>query len=159
MKKVLFSLIAVATFFVACGPSPVAFNDAIVNANTNITKIGEDYQNEVSKSMQNSNFADVAAQTDSALVKINAEIDKVKALEVPKGGDAFKEAAVNTYESLRDMVEIGRKFGTLTAESDASELNKIVDEYNAKMEEYTKHFNDLSQAQMDFAEESNYEVR
>lgn len=160
MKKLLFSLIATALVLVSCGGvDPVAFNDAIVKANTTITALGETYQNDITKSIESSDFSAIAAQTDSALAKINTEIDIVKSLEVPKGGDGFKEAAVKTYESLRDVVETGRKLSTLNTDSTEEAANSIMKEYDEKSSIYSKQFDELAKAQMDFAKEANYKVQ
>jgi len=160
MKKVLFSLLASVLVLASCGgPSPVAFNDAITKANTVITNVSSDYQDAISKSMDNEDYASIVAQTDSALIKIDAELAIVKALEVPKGGDAFKDTAVKTYESLRSMVETGKKVSTLHSESSEADYNAIYKEYEVKMDEYSKLFGELAAAQMSYAKEAGYEVR
>ncbi|MDH6309260.1 hypothetical protein M2451_001831 [Dysgonomonas sp. PFB1-18] len=160
MKKVLFSLLASVLVLASCGgPSPVAFNDAITNANSVIMNVQSECQDAIAKSMENKDYSSIVAQTDSALAKIDAELAVVKALEVPKGGDAFKEAAVKTYESLRSMVETGKKFSALNSESSEDDYNKIYKEYEGKMEESSKLFDELATAQMNYAKEAGYEVR
>jgi len=160
MKKVLFSLFAVMVVMASCGGAdPVKFNDALSKANTEISDVSTDYQNTIMKSMESGDFASITTQTDSALAKIDKEIDVVKALEVPKGGDAFKEAAIKAYESLREVVETGRKFSVLTAESTEEDIMKISTEYDKKIDGYSELFNDLVKAQADYAKEAGYQVR
>ncbi|MBB4035962.1 copper chaperone CopZ/predicted small lipoprotein YifL [Dysgonomonas hofstadii] len=160
MKKVLFSLFAVMMVFASCGgPDPVKFNDALSKANTEITNVSTEYQDAIAKLIEDTNFSAITAQTDSALAKINKEIDIVKALEAPKGGDAFKEAAIKTYEGLRSVVETGKKFSSLTAESTDVDLENITNEYDAKIDEYSKLFDALVNAQAEYAKEAGYDVR
>lgn len=159
MKKVLFSLLALTLVLVSCGTSPTKFNDALVKANTVISDVAAKYQDDLSKAIDNDSYADIATMTDSALVKIDAELSVVKGLEAPKGGDAFKEAAVKSYESLRTVVETGKKFATLTAESTQEEYSVIEKEYNEQLDAYSKTFDALSKAQMDYAKEAGYKVQ
>jgi hypothetical protein len=160
MKKLLFSLLAAGLILTSCGgTSPIKFNEAIVKANTTISEVGSSYINTLSTAVSTNSYEGIAAATDSALVKIDAELNVVKALEVPKGGDAYKNAAIKTYESLRAFVESGKKFSTLTEESPVEEMNKISEEYEAKMKEYTDNFTTLTEAQAEYAKEAGYEIQ
>lgn len=159
MKKVLFSLLALTLVFASCGgPSPVAFNDALVKANTAIGDISNTYQNDLTQAINSESFENIAVLTDSALAKIDAELEIVRALEVPKGGDEFKSAALKSYENFRALVEAGKKFSTLTAESTQEDFEKIEKEYDGKFDEYSKSFDELSKAQMEYAKEAGYKV-
>ncbi|NDV96256.1 hypothetical protein D0T84_15245 [Dysgonomonas sp. 521] len=159
MKKLLFSLLAVGFILTSCGgTSPTKFNDAIVKANTNISNVGGTYMNTLSAALSSSSYDGIAAVTDSALVKIDAELAIVKALEVPKGGESYKDAAVKTYESLRAFVESGKKFSTLTKDSSVEDINNVSAEYEAKMKVYTDSFDELTKAQVAYAEEAGYKI-
>jgi len=160
MKKVLISLLAVTFILVSCGgPSPTAFNDALVKANTEISNVSLTYQNELTKAIGSESFDNIIALTDTALAKIDAELTIVKGLEVPKGGDAFKAAAIKSYEGLRAVVETGKKFSTLTAESTQEDFDSIESDYDSKLDEYSKSFDELSSAQMEYAKEAGYKVQ
>jgi len=160
MKKLLFSLLVVGLILTSCGgTSPTKFNEAIVKANTTISEVGNSYMTTLSSAVSTNSYEGIAAATDSALVKIDAELDIVKALEVPKGGDAYKDAAVKAYESLRSFVESGKKFSTLTPESSVGDMNKVSEEYEAKMKEYTDNFTALTKAQSEYAKEVGYKVQ
>jgi hypothetical protein len=160
MKKLLFSLLAVGLVLTSCGgTSPTKFNNAIIGANTAISEVGNSYMNTLSVAVSTNSYESIAAATDSALVKIDAELDIIKALEVPKGGDAYKDAAVKAYESLRAVVESGKKFSTLTEESSVEDMNKISEEYEVKMQEYTDNFTNMTKAQAEYAAEAGYEIR
>ncbi|MDR2956038.1 MAG: hypothetical protein LBV43_13260 [Prevotella sp.] len=159
MKKVLFSLLAVAIIMVSCGGAdPVKFNDALVKANTVISEVSSNYDSELSDAINSEAFDKISTLTDSALVKIKAEIETVKNLDAPKGGEKFKETAIKTYESLSTLVETGKKFSTLTAESSEEQFDGINKEYTAKMEEYSKVFQELVDVQMEYAKEAGYKV-
>ncbi|MDR2949081.1 MAG: hypothetical protein LBV71_07725 [Prevotella sp.] len=160
MKKLLFSLVAVALILVSCGgSSPTAFNNGIVQAHTNLSQIGSSYINTLSSAVSSGTYDAIAAQTDSALVKIDAELTAVKALEVPKGGDAYKAAAVKACESLRAFIESGKSFSALTKESSVDEYNKVSAEYEAKMKVYTEDIEALTDAQEAYATEAGYKVQ
>ena len=161
MKKVLLPVFAVLVFaLTSCGGAdPVKFNDALSKANTEIANVSTEYQNTIVKSMEANNFAAISAQTDSALAKIDKEIDIVKNLDAPKGGEAFKEAAIKAYESVRGFVETGRQFSTLTEESTQDDVMKISNEYDGKVNEYSKLFDELVKAQADYAKEAGYRVQ
>lgn len=159
MKKILFSFLAVLLVLTSCGPDPVKFNNTITKANATITEISVSYDSDLSNAVSNGNFAAIAAKTDSALAKIDAEITIVKALDIPKGGDKFKEAALKTYESLRGVVEAGKGFATLTQESAIEDVTKLQETYQAKVDEYSKSFQDLATAQMEYAAEAGYQVK
>lgn len=159
MKKVLFSLLVLSLLIVSCGgPSPVKFNDALVQANTAIGDVSMTYQNDLTQAIDSESYESITAMTDSALAKIDAELEIVKVLEVPKGGDAFKAAALKSYESFRSLVETGKKFATLTKESTQEDFEKIETEYDGKFDEYSKTFDELSKAQLDYAKEAGYGV-
>lgn len=159
MKKLLLSLLAVGLILTSCGGvSPTKFNDAIVKANTNISNVGASYINTLATAVSSGSYDGIAAVTDSALVKIDAELDIVKALEVPKGGESYKDTAVKTYESLRAFVESGKKFSTLTKDSSVEDINNVSAEYETKMKAYTDSFDELTKAQMAYAKEAGYKV-
>lgn len=159
MKKVLFSLFALSLLIVSCGgPSPVKFNDALVKANTAIGDISATYQNDLTQAISSESFENIAVLTDSALAKIDTELEVVKALEAPKGGETFKDAALKSYESFRALVETGKKFSTLTKESTEEDFDKIEKEYGGQFDTYSKSFDELSKAQMDYAKEAGYKV-
>jgi hypothetical protein len=136
----------------------VKFNEAIVKANEVISEVGSSYTFSLSTALSTGSYESIAATTDSALVKIDAELNIVKALEAPKGGDAYKEAAIKAYESLRAYVESGKKFSVLTKESSKEELNKAQNECEAKMKEFESNFDTLTQAQADYAKGAGYKV-
>lgn len=159
MKRILFSLLTVLFVLTSCGPDAVKFNDAIAKANVAITEVSVSYDGDLTNAVNNEDFASIAAKTDSALAKIDAEITIVKALDVPKGGDKFKEAALKTYESLRGVVEAGKGFATLTKESAIEDVNKLQETYQAKVDEYSKSFQELAVAQAQYAAEAGYQVK
>ncbi|GAB6121819.1 hypothetical protein [Dysgonomonas termitidis] len=159
MKKNLFYLLTVLFILSSCGPDAVKFNDAIAKANAAITEMSVSYDGDLTNAVNNEDFASIAAKTDSALAKIDAEITIVKALDVPKGGDKFKEAALKTYESLRGVVEAGKGFAALTKESAIEDMDKLQETYQAKVDEYSKSFEDLATAQMEYASEAGYQVK
>jgi hypothetical protein len=159
MKKNLFYLLTVLFILSSCGPDAVKFNDAIAKANAAITEVSVSYDGDLTNAVNNEDFASIAAKTDSALAKIDAEITIVKALDVPKGGDKFKEAALKTYESLRGVVEAGKGLAALTKESAIEDMDKLQETYQAKVDEYSKSFEDLATAQMEYASEAGYQVK
>ena len=159
MKKILFSLLSVLFILTSCGPDAVKFNDAIAKANEAITEVSVSYDGDLTDAIDNENFTAIAAKTDSALAKIDAEITIVKGLDVPKGGDKFKEAALKTYESLRSVVEAGKGFATLTKESAIEDVTILQEAYQTKVDEYAKSFQELTTAQAEYAMESGYQVK
>ncbi|WP_029904664.1 hypothetical protein [Prevotella sp. 10(H)] len=160
MKKITLSLLAVLFVFASCGgPDAVKFNDAIAKANATITQVSVSYDSDLTSAVNTENYEAIAAKTDSALAKIDAEITIVKALDVPKGGADFKEAALKTYESLRGVVEAGKGFASLTKDSAPEDVSKLQETYQAKVDEYSKSFESLTAAQLEYAKEAGYEVR
>ena len=160
MKKLLLSLLTVSLILTSCGgTSPVKFNDTIVKANETISHVSDSYTETLSAAIASGSYESIAAATDSALVKIDAELDIVKALEAPKGAEEFKNAALKTYQDLRAIVEAGRKYTTLTEESSDEEFDKISDEYDAKMDAYNASFEQLANTQKAYAKEAGYDLK
>ena len=159
MKKLLLSLLTVSFILTSCGgTSPVKFNDTIVEANETISNVSDSYTETLTAAIASGSYQSIAAATDSALVKIDAELDIVN-LEAPKGAEEFKNAALKTYQDLRAIVEAGRKFTTLTEESSDEEFDKISDEYDAKMDAYNASFEQLVNTQKAYAKGAGYELK
>ncbi|MFT3994365.1 MAG: hypothetical protein QM660_08660 [Dysgonomonas sp.] len=160
MKKVLFSILALSLVILSScgGADPTVFNDAILKANNDISQVKLEYDDEVTKSITDNNYAAIAAATDSALIKIDSELANVQSLKVPKGGEAFKEASIKTFESIRAIVEAGKKFASLTENSSQEDFDKIEKEYNEKEEAYSTTFDEMTKAQVEYAASIGYKV-
>lgn len=159
MNKLLFSLMIVALTFVSCGPDVTKYNDTVVDLHTNVNNVHGDFDEKLDKAIESDSYADMKAAAEEALSKVDADTEKLKALDVPSGAEAFQESAEKLFQSIRSTIEIGAKFSTLTSESSEDEINKLIDEYNAAIEEYSKLDDAMGAAQKDLAKAKGFELR
>ncbi|WP_165025992.1 hypothetical protein [Dysgonomonas sp. ZJ279] len=161
MKKVLFSLVVAVAAFTSCsnGPSAIEFNDAIVNANAKIAQQQIEYDSKLTNAIESDSYSALKVENDSALARVDREIAIIKEMGTAKGGEAFKESALTTFDAVRKLIEVGGKFSTLTENSTEEDFNKLIEEYNAQMNDYSTKVDAMGGIQAAFAKDQNYDLR
>jgi hypothetical protein len=163
MKKVFFLMVAVlaSLLLTSCGggTTPGAFNDRILKANDVISEIKNSYDETLTQLIQNNSYGSIVAETDSALTKIDVELKGLRDLQSPKGGEEFKETALKTFEGIKAIIESGKAFASLTAESTQEEFDKLEQAFYAKEDEADKLFKELQSAQKAFSEKFGYKLK
>ena len=160
MKKVLFSLITVALILTACGGSvsPTMLNETIVKTGQDVVNIKNTFDKDLTSAIKSKNYESITAITDSALTKMDAKIDRLKAMQAPEGGQAYKEIALKTFEEIRANVEIGKKYADLKPGA-TKEFRELEKEYNAKEKECAKLFKEIGKVQSEYAKSVGRKVK
>lgn len=160
MKKLLFLLITAAFVLTSCGGSvsPTRLNETIVKTGEKVVNIKNSFDKDLTSAIRAKNYESITAITDSALTKIDTEIDKLKTLEAPEGGEAYKEIALKTFEEIRANVEIGKKYAELKPGA-TKEFRALEKEYNAKEAECAKLFKEVGKVQAEYAKSVGRKVK
>jgi hypothetical protein len=159
MNKLLFSLVIVALTFISCGPDVVKYNDTVVDIHTEIFTVQNDFDTKLQNAIETDSYADIKAAADEALSKIDANIEKVKGLDVPSGAEAFQESAVTLFQSVKSLVESGAKFAAFTSESSEDDINKVIDEYNTISDKVSDADDVMEKAQKELAKAKGFDLR
>lgn len=159
MKKVLISLVIAIMAFASCGPDATKYNDTVVALHTDIVNVQNDFDTKLGNAIETDSYADIKVAVDSALAKANTDISKLQDLKVPSGGEAFHESAVALFQSVKNTLEAGAKFASLTSESSEEEVNSIIDEYNALSDKSSEAHDVMQKAQIEFATAKGFELR
>ncbi len=160
MKKVLFSLMAIAIVMASCsGISAVDYNDKVIDVQKEIAKEAEKFGKEVQRAMTTQKFENIKTAADSSLIVVDAQIAKLKDMEAPKGGEEFKDAAIKAFESYKVIFEKGAAAATFTENTSQEEIAKFVQEFTAAATESDKLEKVARKAQKEFAEKNGIKVR
>lgn len=159
MKKVLFSLVAMVLFFTSCGADVVKFNDTIIKEQISMVAALQDYSNKLQQASSKNSFSDVKSVGDSLLMKLDKSVEVIKGLNTPSGGEKFKEAAIDYFESAKKIITVGEKASSLGNDPTQEQINAVYDEYNNILTEVTEKENAVRSTQQEFAKEKNIKLR
>ncbi|GAB6007928.1 LIC11966 family surface protein [Dysgonomonas reticulitermitis] len=159
MKKVLFSLVVVMLILTSCGADAVKFNDSIIKEQTSMFSAIEDYSNKLSQAATNNSFAEIKAVSDSLLTKLDKSIEVIKGLNTPSGGEKFKEAAIDYFESAKKIITLGEKASSLGNEPTEEQATAFYEEYNNVVKDVTEKEAALLAVQKEFAKEKNMKLQ
>ena len=156
MKKLNFIVIAlVSVVLTACGGggtlSPKAFNETAMNifkaANTSLSE----FDAKITEGVKSNDLASIATAAESALSKVEPQIEKMKGLAIPEGGEKYKESVLKSLETLKSIIETGKKYAALPEGYARSEFNALEREYNDKRKQLSTQLQDVAKAQTEFA--------
>lgn len=159
MKKVLFTLVALAVIMASCsGISAIDYNNKVIEVQTEIVKEADKFSKKVQTVMQTQDFAAIKVEADSSLAVIDTQINKLKDIKAPSGGEDFKEAAIKAFESYKVIFEKGASASTFTENSTPEELNKFIEEFTKAVEASDALEDKAREAQKAFAEKNGIKV-
>lgn len=154
MKKIYFAaLTLLSVVMVACGggtTSPQVFNNTAINSFEKAGEALDEFDAKLTECVKGDNLADVPAAVDAALVKVDAQIERLNALNNPKG-EEFKQSVMVCMDIVKELLEIGRKYASLGEGYSNSEFNALEKEYNAKRMELSKALQTVGEVQSAFA--------
>lgn len=155
MKKVLFSLLAVMFIMASCGgPSAVEFNDAIVTEQKKLYEAGIEFGKKLSDAMTSQSYSNMGAVCDSIVAKIDEGTAVVKDLKTPSGGEKFKEATLDSFQSeKKQFLSIKDKLSKLNSESTTDDVNAFIQSFNEILVESNAKTEAFMTAQKEFAKE------
>jgi NAD-dependent aldehyde dehydrogenases len=136
----------------SCNNNRIAeFNQAIVSSRAHTVSVHSNFEYKLKTAMWANSYSDFEKEVDISLAKIDMDIEAVKYLKVPEGGERYKETALIAFDAAKDAIEAARKITKITDSLSAEEKNAILERYNEILEKYNEKDNDLVQAQSEFA--------
>ncbi|WP_163268197.1 hypothetical protein [Dysgonomonas sp. 216] len=162
MKKAyLFVLtLSVSIIFAACsggsgGPlNPKAFNDKAISIFEGATKTLDAFDAKITQGVKSNDLASIGEAAQLALTDIDAKIEAMKALNIPEGADAYKESVLKSLQSLKSIVETGKKYSELKEGYSKKEFNALEKEYNNKRKQLSADLKSVSKAASAFMKSS-----
>lgn len=159
MKKVLFSLVTVMLILTSCGADAVKFNDTIINEEKSLEAPITEYGTKLGQAIATNTVADIKPLGDSLLAKIDKSIEVIKGLTAPSGGEKFKEASIEYFESAKKFVIFGNKAESLGSEPTEEQATAFYEEFGKIEKEITEKTNAFLAAQKEFAKEKNMKLQ
>ena len=159
MKKLLF-LALISVFFFSCGGgssslSPKAFNDAAISIFKGANKTMDAFDSQITAAVKSNDLASIAGAAESASTEIDAQIEKLKALVAPQGGEDYKNAVLKTLETVKSIIETGKKYGNLKEGYAKSEFNALEKEYNSIRTQLSNELKSVASAAEAFSKATN----
>ncbi|MFV0536663.1 MAG: hypothetical protein ACK5M3_04730 [Dysgonomonas sp.] len=159
MKKVLFSLLTMMLIFTSCGADAVKFNDTIVKEQVSLQAPFLDYCNKFGQAIATNSVADIKPLGDDLLKKIDANIEVIKGLSAPSGGEKFKDVAIEYFESAKKIVTLQDQAGTLGDEPTEEQATAFTQEFNEVVKDMTEKEAAFHSAQKEFAKEKGMKLQ
>jgi hypothetical protein len=156
MKKLLFlAVILSSVTFFACGGgsssssaplSPKAFNDKAINIFKGANKTMDTFDAKITAGIKSNDLASITSASELASTEINAQIENLNALVAPQHGEEYKASVAKTLETVKSIIETGKKYGELKEGYSKSEFNALEKEYNKKRKQLSNELKDVAKA-------------
>lgn len=163
MNKVIFiTAIFISIVFAACGGgtlSPKAFNDSAIKIFEGANKTLDEFDGKITAGVKSNDVASIAVAADSALAKINIQIEKLNALNAPQNGEEYKEAVLKSLDAVKVIIETGKKYSALKEGYSRSEFNALEKEYNKNRKSLSEKLKDVAKVQAEFAKASGAKTK
>lgn len=157
MKKLIF-ITTTLIFLFSCGnsnsPGPKTFNSSAISIFTQANKILDDFDAKITAAVKGNNVESLSAEADQALLKVDEQIEKMKAINAPEHGEEYKEAVLSSLEKLKSIVETGKKYSELKEGYSKKEFNALEKEYNNKRKDLSQQLSKVAKVQADFAKKT-----
>ena len=157
MKKLLLLTVAlISVSFFSCGGgskplSPKAFNDKAINIFKEANKIMDTFDTQITAGVKSNDLASITSGAESASTEVDTQIEKMKALIAPQGGEDYKNAVLKTLETIKSIIETGKKYGDLKEGYSNKEFNALEKEYNNKRKQLSNELKDVANAASAFS--------
>ena len=166
MKKLLFLTVSfISISFFSCGGgstgggstslSPKAFNDNAISIFKDANKIMDAFDAKITTGVKSNDLASIASAAESASTEIDAQIEKMKALAAPQGGENYKNAVLKTLETIKSIIETGKKYSNLKEGYSNNEFKALEKEYNNKRTQLSNELKDVATAASTFLKADN----
>jgi hypothetical protein len=163
MKKLTLTAVTFISFlFISCGggsstptaPSPKVFNDTAIKIFQGANKALEEFDGKITTGVKSGDLASIAVAADAANTAVDTQIGKLNDLIAPEGGEGYKEAVMKSLESVKSLIEIGRKYSALPEGYSKKEFNDLEKEYNNKRKDLSNDLKNVGKAQTEFSKSS-----
>ncbi len=150
MKKTIFLSIALLSFFfISCGggksgdastPSdkpltPQAFNQTAMDVFKAAQKAMDNFDSQITAGVKTKDLKSITTAADKATAEVDVQIEKLKAVNAPEGGQEYKDAVLKSLDGVKSIIETGKKYGDLPEGYSRVEFNNLEKEYNNKRTE------------------------
>lgn len=159
MKKVLFSLLTVMLILTSCGADAIKFNDTIVDQQRALEVPFTQYANKLGQAIATNTVADIKPLGDSLLAKIDKSIEVIKALDVPSGGEKFKETSIEYFESAKKIVTLGNKAESLGSQPTEEQATAFFTELTDMAKQVSEKKDAFLAVQKEFAKEKGMKLQ
>ena len=154
MKKL--SLIAIALISIVCiscggkgSVSPQDFNNSAMEIFGEANNALSEFDAKITEGVTSSDLASIAVAAESALEKVDAQIEKLKAIST-KNGEKYKESVLKSLDSVKAIIETGKKYAELAEEYTREEFDNLEAEYNSKRTQLSQELMNIATAQAEF---------
>jgi hypothetical protein len=154
MRKFIFiaAILSSITFF-ACGggtTSPQAFNGTAIDIFKEANKTLDEFDSKITAGVKSSDLSSIAEAAESALEKVDGNIEKLKAINAPQSAEKYKESVLKSLDEVKAVIESGKKYAALTEGYSKSEFNALEKEYNKKRKQLSNELKNVATAQAEF---------
>lgn len=156
MIKKIYLALTILLLITSCkGVDPVAWDQEIVN-NYNLAINGiADFEELISleKVGDPDAIKNVLTQGTATLNQLDLAITSVNEKEIPKGGEEYKDAILEVFESMKEQISVGLKFTNITNENAEAEIEKYAEKYDSASSTTAKKVNSFTRIQEEFMKE------
>lgn len=164
MKNLSFiAVILVSIAFMACGGSgksdstsngkPVSsqvLNESAMKIFQAANTALDEFDPKITAGIKSKDLASIATAAAAATAIIDAEIEKLNAINAPQEGEGYKNAVLKCLDEAKSIVETGKKYSELKEGYSKSEFNALEKEYNNKRQILSKSLLDVAKEQKAF---------
>ncbi|MDR0427003.1 MAG: hypothetical protein LBH12_00210 [Dysgonamonadaceae bacterium] len=154
MSKLIFlTVITVSVFFASCGGpvNPQVFNNTTIKIFEEANKTLSEFDSKITSGIRANDLASIAVAADSALARVDVQINKMKDLKSPPNGVKYKESVSKFLETTKAVAEIGKKYSALGEAYTRAELDAVEKEYSDKKKELSEDLKNVANMQIQFA--------
>jgi len=164
MKKIIFLATVLSLLFISCGGSknadpdaapaalsPKAFNETAMKVFTDANNALSVFDAKITAGVKSKDMASITAASETAMTAVDAQIEKLKAVTAPEGGEAYKDAVLKALDGVKSVIETGKKYGELKEGYSKTEFSKLEKEYNDKRTKLSAALNSVATAHKAFS--------
>ncbi|MCC8155627.1 MAG: hypothetical protein LIP01_16510 [Tannerellaceae bacterium] len=145
---------AVCLILTSCGSNPTTsprvFNETLMKSFKTANDALEEFDSTITASVKADQLTNITSAADTALAKVDEQIDKVSNLNATDG-EAYKKAVLTCFYTVKEIIEIGRKYATLEEGYSKSEFNALEKEYNAKRKQLSGELQEAATAASNYS--------
>ena len=154
MRRIVFiAAIFSSIFYFACGDgtiSPQVFNNTAINIFKEANKAMDEFDAKITASVKSNDLSSITVAAESALEKVEGQIEKLKAINAPESAEKYKETVLKSLDGVKSVIETGKEYAVLKEGYSKKEFNALEKEYNKKRTQLSNELKNVAKAQADF---------
>jgi len=159
MRKIQVSLLIISLLLVSCDKKEViAYNDSIVECQEVVVREYVSFNQKLATSTPSLSFDSIGPEAEKAVKIIETEISKISNLTSPENGEKFKESAVELFQSIKLLINIGSEFSILNEHSPQDSVNMMIERYNKQSEDYKFKNSEMLKVQQNYANDKGINI-